>query len=278
MEPKDFVTGSYGADKIIPHAYRETNWPCFPGTCACTVLNQECAQYVSEHLNRHFSSSMPLFKRSNPILMDSFMERYVGKFVSNMKPCPSSMNLSFGNFGLFKIDTPLPDIDYMLIHPDNALHVSLDSVVGMLEEYLVGHGILPDSPSEHTVHAYDKIFRKGMRSNDNHLSGIYMCTPVTMTDGSRLCGYELKDEVVCHFKKTKGKNHPGFFDIWEAPFRNMDIKDVALIRPVMKEFVDRFGIYLYRLETMNDRQTPARKEFDRICGKIDNNPEIKKKI
>lgn len=249
-----YVFGQYGADKLIPHIYEESNWHCAPGTSNCVVLDKECGDLVFDHIARHFPGALDQMRKEDKKLMEGFERSYIKKFSSDIKKVSSDRNISLGNFALMKIATILKK-DYMMIFPDSINDTSMKSALPVLESYMMSHGHIPTRASQYTAKAFETMVRRAIFKEGNALSGYYAMDNVKMKDDWIFKGLNAKGEdAFCVFTRIGKRNSDGVAPQETSMKRisSLDMSQMQQLIPAVADFCKRFKNYLPAIKALSE--------------------------
>lgn len=265
MNSYDYFIGSYGADRLIPHIYKENNTGVTPGTCTVCVLNSECAERIRNYLEHYYGSMMNEFLLKDQRLIDGYNEKYKKPTHSILEIVDSKDNLSFGNFGLFKNNEPLKGMSYTLISPYSSLGINVESFIKQLDGYLFAHGLFPDEITRDNINSIEMQMNYAISRREKTGNGVYACTPVNLvvTQG-RLLGFDNGDDGTVNCVLSSKRTNQEF----RIRLSSLGISDLNLMKPFFKEFQRTFKNYLPTIEEYSGKYVkPAKKAYDDICRK-----------
>lgn len=265
MKSNEYFIGSYGADRLIPHIYKENNTGVTPNTCTVCVIDSECADYIRNHLKFFYGSMMNEFQMKDQHLIDGYNEKYKKPTRSILEIEDSEQNLSFGNFGLFKNNEPLKGMPYTLISPYSSLGISVESFVKSLDRYLFSHGLLPDLINHDNIRSIEEQMNSAIFNRNKTGNGVYACTPVDLvvTQG-KLLGFDNGDNgtVNCVISSRRSKLE------FVIRLSSLGVTDLNVMKPFFREFQRTFKNYLPTIEEYSGKYVkPAKKAFDDIRKK-----------
>ena len=234
MKPTEHIIGNFGADRLIPHIYKEINFGVTPETCTVAVLDNECATYIKDYLKNHYAYMMDEFRKKDEILVGDFYESYKCPFFSLLDIIDAKDNLSFGNFGLYRSNEPIKGMNHILISPYSSLGCSVDSFVKSLDRYLFERGIVPERITKENIYSIEKAMSHTIARNKNVHSGVYACTPVQTAKGI-LRGYDngWNGTVEMYFVTSDSR-------YVKCRVTDLTISDLNKMKPFFREFLNQF--------------------------------------
>lgn len=279
MDPKDYLIGSYGADRHMPYCYDESNTGVAPNRCVVAVLSEDNARYVRDHIHKNYGYLIDQLKQKDIIFEGHFYENYVYPNCSRLEILDSPDNLSFGNFGLYRSNKIL-DTNHILISPTSSLCVRLETLLRQLDSYFFSHGIVPERFSKATAEAIESEISIILSRVDNRLSGVYSCSPIDISGGKTLVGFNqgVNGTLDC-FIRTNYASFSGngsmIGDIEKKRLSEIKEGDLIRMRPFMEEFCVRFKRYMPSFDNheLSQKQIKARSAYNEM--NIRNNSEIK---
>ncbi|MBQ8482896.1 MAG: hypothetical protein IJ504_01165 [Bacteroidales bacterium] len=244
-----YVFGQYGADRHMPFAYEEMNQSVYPCECCCVVMGKTEGEVFSEHLRRHYRSS--LVNEWSDRMSEAFERYYVRKYGSDIVRLDSEHNFQFGNLALTRIQTSL-DREFMLVSPDPIMEMSLDSTLAMTESYMISHGACPDRASAYTARAFEAVASLAMGREGNGLSGIYAFDRIDMEEGNIFIGLSPAENgrVNCHFQRHLPDSR---LENTTRSLHALSVKEMQRLLPSVMEFQRKFRPYLPSFEQKDMR-------------------------
>lgn len=255
-----YVFGQYGADRLIPHIYEESNWHCVPAMSNCVVLDKDCGDFIFDHIARHFPCALDQMRKEDSVLMEGFAKNYINKYCASprgesyIKKISSDRNLFLGNFALMKISSILKK-DYMMIFPVSINDISLKSALPVLESYMMSHGHIPTRASQYTAKAFETLVRRAIFKEGNTLSGYYAMDNVKMKDGWTFKGLNAKGEdAFCVFTRIGKRNSDGVAPQETSMKRisSLDMSQMQQLIPAVADFCKRFKNYLPAIKALSE--------------------------
>lgn len=234
----EYRFGQWGADKSMPHAYKESNWHVFPETCDCLVLDANCANMIYSHLAKHYPSTVAKMRTPDPVMLAAFQKNYVERYGMDFVRDPSQRDLYLGNFALMKVKTCLPR-EYLLIYPDMAHGHSLEHALQGMERYLISHGHYPDRTSPYTATAVEQVVNRTLFiTKENRFDYDEERLRLKTRDDSVFVGLEASDNGKVNILTQKpGENPPR---TTKRPLNSINTAEMQRLMPAIKAFCKKY--------------------------------------
>ena len=233
----EYRFGYWGADKEMPHAYKESHWHVFPENCTCVVLDKNCADMIFSHLASHYPSAVARMKDPDPVMLQAFQKNYIDRHRMDFVREPSQRDLYLGNFALMKIRTCLPR-EYLMIYPDMAHGHSLEHALQGLENYMISHGVYPDRASQYTASAVEQMVNRVFFISKEKGYDFDEEDRIRMKDDSVFVGLEASDNgQVSILTQKPGEQPPR---TTKRPLGSIKTAEMQRLMPAIKSFCKKY--------------------------------------